>query len=66
MDMSGLLEGYDHLTIRVCVSVLHVRLQQPIVVCESEDIRRCQLGHSDVPIGMKCEINSMGCDWNQW
>ena len=66
MDMSGFLEGYDHLTIRVCVSVLQVRLQQSIVVCESEVIRQCQLGHSDVPIEMKCETDSMNCDWSQW
>ena len=65
MDMSVFLEGYDHLTIRVCVSVLQVRLQQSIVVCESEVVRRCQLGYLNVPIVMKCETDSTNCDWNQ-
>ena len=66
MDMSGFLEGYDHFTIRVCVSVLQVRLQQSIVVCKSEVIRRCQLGYLHVPIEMKGEIDSTNCDWSQW
>ena len=66
MDMSGLLEGYDHFTIRVCVSVLQVRLQQSIVDRESEVIRQCQLGYLNVPIEMKGEIDSTNCDWSQW
>ena len=65
MDTSGLLEGYGHITIRVCASVFQVRLRQSIVDREGKIVWRCQLGHLDVLIAIKCEIESTGCTWSQ-
>ena len=53
-----MFERHTHFTIRVRVTIDHVRRRQSINVCKCEVVRRCQLRHPDVIIAMKGEIDS--------